>query len=228
MASNPTSRAASPALRTIRNDSPGSFTCPEDVLEEAIEGLAGCDETVLSETVCGGILDPNLVVEWVDRAKRLLRFRVDPDELRSEVPAVADGLFKLLEQVEKELKKAKRRNKAVTIDYGAKWCPPCRRMKPIYAKMSREFRDACAFLAVDVDKARDASTAAKIQCMPTFHFYAKDGEKIEEEVLGLDVGKLRRILTKDLGCEARAEEEEEILATPGPGTVKDLQEKKRE
>ena len=132
------------------------------------------------------------------------------------------------EQVEKELKKAKRRNKAVTIDYGATWCPPCRRMKPIYAKMSREFRDACAFLAVDVDKARDASTAAKIQCMPTFHFYAKDGEKIEEEVQGLDVGKLRRILTKDLGCEARAEEEEEIVATPGPGTVKDLQEKKRE
>ena len=100
MASNPTSRAASPSLRTIRNDSPGSFTCPEDVLEEAIEGLAGCDETVLSETVCGGILDPNLVVEWVDRAKRLLRFRVDPAELRAEVPAVADGLFKLLEQVD--------------------------------------------------------------------------------------------------------------------------------
>ena len=39
-------------------------------------GAAGCDETVLSETVCGGILDPNEVVEWVDRTKRLLRFRV--------------------------------------------------------------------------------------------------------------------------------------------------------
>ena len=51
-------------------------------------------------TVCGGILDPNQVVEWVDRTKRLLRFRVDPAELRSEVPGVADGLFKLLEQVD--------------------------------------------------------------------------------------------------------------------------------
>jgi len=100
MASNPTSRAATPSLRTIRSDPPGSFSCPEDVLEAAIEGLAGCDETVLSETVCGGILDPNLAVEWVDRTKRLLRFRVDPAELRSEVPAVADGLFKLLEQVD--------------------------------------------------------------------------------------------------------------------------------
>lgn len=100
MASNPTSSAANPSLRTIRSDPPGSFSCPEDVLEAAIEGLAGCDETVLSETVCGGILDPNLAVEWVDRTKRLLRFRVDPAELRSEVPAVADGLFKLLQQVE--------------------------------------------------------------------------------------------------------------------------------
>ena len=132
-----------------------------------------------------------------------------------------------LEQVEKEIEKAKRREKAVAIDYGATWCPPCRRMKPIFAKMSREFRDACAFLAVDVDKARDASMAAKIQCMPTFQFYMKDGEKLDEEVQGLDVGKLRRILTKDLGCRASEEEEKEekenakIIAQPGPGTIKD-------
>ena len=76
------------------------FTCPEDVLEAAVEGLAGCEETVLSETVCGGILDPNEVVAWVEPTKRLLRFRVDPAELRSEVPAVADGLYKLLGQVD--------------------------------------------------------------------------------------------------------------------------------
>lgn len=77
-----------------------TFTCPDDVLSAAIDGLAGCDDTVLSETVCGGILDPNEVVEWVDRAKRLLRFRVDEAELRSEVPAVADGLYKLLIQID--------------------------------------------------------------------------------------------------------------------------------
>ena len=58
-------------------------------------------------------------------------------------------------------------------------------------------------------------------------FYAKDGEKLDEEVQGLDVGKLRRILTKDLGCRASEEEEKEekenekIIAQPGPGTIKD-------
>lgn len=100
MASNATPKAVSAPVRTLRPESGGTFSCPEDVLEAAVEGLAGCDETVLSETVCGGILDPNQVVEWVDRTKRLLRFRVDPSELRSEVPAVADGLYKLLEQVD--------------------------------------------------------------------------------------------------------------------------------
>jgi serine O-acetyltransferase len=76
------------------------FACPEEILAAAIEGLAGCDDTVLSETVCGGILDPNEVVDWIDRTKRLLRFRVDEAELRSEVPVVADGLYKLLLQVD--------------------------------------------------------------------------------------------------------------------------------
>jgi serine O-acetyltransferase len=87
-------------IRSSATTASGPFSCPEDVLSAAIEGLAGCEDTVLSETVCGGILDPNEVVQWVDRAKRLLRFRVDEAELRSEVPAVADGLYQLLLQVD--------------------------------------------------------------------------------------------------------------------------------
>ena len=100
MASNstPSAMRRAGAVSSMTSDQP--FSCPDDVLEAAVEGLAGCEETVLSETVCGGILDPNEVVAWVDPTKRLLRFRVDPAELRSEVPAVADGLYKLLLQVD--------------------------------------------------------------------------------------------------------------------------------
>lgn len=96
MASQSMPRSVRPPSRGVT----GPFVCPDEVLEAAIEGLAGCEDTVLSETVCGGILDPNEVVQWVDRTKRLLRFRVDEAELRSEVPAVADGLYKLLVQIE--------------------------------------------------------------------------------------------------------------------------------
>ncbi len=100
MASNPMVRSMRRAGAASARPPVEPFSCPDDVLEAAVEGLAGCEETVLSETVCGGILDPNQVVNWIDPTTRLLRFRVDPAELRSEVPSVADGLYKLLVQVE--------------------------------------------------------------------------------------------------------------------------------
>ncbi len=100
MASNPMPRSVRRAGAASSAIGEEAFSCPDDVIEAAVEGLAGCEETVLSETVCGGILDPNEVVTWVDATKRLLRFRVDPAELRSEVPAVADGLYQLLRQVD--------------------------------------------------------------------------------------------------------------------------------
>ena len=100
MASNPMPRSMRRAGDASSPAGGEHFSCPQDVLDAVIEGLAGCEETVLSETVCGGILDPNEVVTWVDATKRLLRFRVDAAELRSEVPAVAEGLFQLLRQVD--------------------------------------------------------------------------------------------------------------------------------
>jgi len=100
MASNPMPRSMRRAGAASSANTGEPFSFPEDVLETVVEGLAGCEETVLSETVCGGILDPNEVVTWIDATKRLLRFRVDPAELRSEVPAVANGLYQLLVQVE--------------------------------------------------------------------------------------------------------------------------------
>ncbi len=100
MASNPMASPMRRAGSASTTSAKEPFSCPDDVIEAAVEGLAGCEETVLSETVCGGILDPNEVVNWIDPTKRLLRYRVDPAELRSEVPAVADGLYKLLVQVD--------------------------------------------------------------------------------------------------------------------------------
>src|SRR5690606_390995 len=98
MASDPVEHERRTSAAPRRADG-GGFLCPDDVLDAVVAGLAGCEETVLSETVCGGILDPNEVEAWVDRATRLLRFRVHAEELRSEVPVVADGLYRLLLQV---------------------------------------------------------------------------------------------------------------------------------
>ncbi|MBW1882038.1 MAG: serine acetyltransferase [Deltaproteobacteria bacterium] len=140
MASNPIPRS----LRRAGADSAGPggepFACPEEVLAAAIEGLAGCEDTVLSETVCGGILDPNEVGDWVDRTKRLLRFRVDEAELRFEVPAVADGLHELLLQVD---------------------LPPRQSAEEITIRFVASLVEMRTMLSLDVEAAYDGDPAAK-------------------------------------------------------------------
>ena len=71
----------------------------DEPFAETVEALSRCEEDALSEAACGGLLDPNEVVEWAVRAKRLVLFERDRSVLRSEVPALADRLAVLLAQV---------------------------------------------------------------------------------------------------------------------------------
>ena len=74
--------------------------CPPDVLEQAVRGLSTCADDPLSQAACQGLLDPARVIAWVDRTERLLRFRFERSELRSEIPAMAEQLRGLLREVE--------------------------------------------------------------------------------------------------------------------------------
>ena len=178
MASNPIPRS----LQRATADSVGAggepFACPDEVLEAAIEGLAGCEDTVLSETVCGGILDPNEVVEWVDRTKRLLRFRVDEAELRSEVPVVADGLYKLLLQVE---------------------LPTPQSAEEIAIRFVARLVEMRAMISLDVEAAYDGDPAAKgydeiVVAYPAIRALAI--HRIAHELVGEGVHLLPRIMSE--------------------------------
>ena len=74
--------------------------CSPELIEEAVRGLSGCSENALSQAVCRGIVDPQKVVDWVNRTERLLRFQFDRAELRSEIPVVAEQLHALLGEVD--------------------------------------------------------------------------------------------------------------------------------
>jgi len=74
-------------------------TIDPDVLERAISGLTGGDETVLARAAAEGLPEPSDVAEWVDRCKRLVLVERERSSLRSEVPALAQRLLFLLNAV---------------------------------------------------------------------------------------------------------------------------------
>jgi len=72
---------------------------PQEIFERAIAALASSAEDALSKAVAEGLPDREEVVDWVERCKRLVLIERDRSALRSEVPALADRLRRLLTQV---------------------------------------------------------------------------------------------------------------------------------
>ena len=61
-------------------------------------------------------------------------------------------------------------NHAVVVYFTANWCGPCKRITPIYKKLSLNYPNVL-FLKVDVDHNEDIVEQNLIRCMPTFKFY---------------------------------------------------------
>ena len=72
---------------------------PQDLFERAIASLASSAEDALSKAVAEGLPTRDEVIDWLERCKRLVLVERDRSALRSEVPALADRLRRLLAQV---------------------------------------------------------------------------------------------------------------------------------
>lgn len=54
------------------------------------------------------------------------------------------------------------------IDFWAPWCPPCRQMKPEFAKAAEELAGEARFYAANVDEYPDMAQAFGVQGIPAF------------------------------------------------------------
>ena len=72
---------------------------PQEILEKTIAALSSGAEDALSKAAAEGLPDQGEVIDWIDRCKRLVIEERDRFALRSEIPALADRLRRLLGQL---------------------------------------------------------------------------------------------------------------------------------
>mgnify|MGYP003347312986 CR=1 FL=1 len=100
-----------------------------------------------------------------------------PVEGRSDIPQMS----------EQEYSKLITASSMVLVDFGAVWCPPCKKMEPIVAEFKKDQAGRVTVQAVDGGSQTELMRSWKVEALPTFIFYV-DGKEVwrKQGVLTLD------------------------------------------
>ncbi|WP_284652437.1 rhodanese-like domain-containing protein [Flavobacterium terrisoli] len=64
----------------------------------------------------------------------------------------------------------------VMIDFGAKWCEPCKKMKPYIVKLQTEMKDQIKIVQLDADENKTLVKQMKLDSLPVIIVYEKGKE----------------------------------------------------
>lgn len=67
--------------------------------------------------------------------------------------------------------------KPVLVDFGAEWCPPCKKMEPVIAQLKNEATDKYKVINIDGATQIDIQKQLKIEAFPLFIVY-KNGKEV--------------------------------------------------
>jgi rhodanese-related sulfurtransferase len=67
-------------------------------------------------------------------------------------------------------------NDTYLVDFGAEWCPPCKKMEPVLETLKKESGRTFKLIKVDGGVHTDVMTALKIEALPVFIIYKKGKE----------------------------------------------------
>ena len=68
-------------------------------------------------------------------------------------------------------------SKTVLVDFGAEWCPPCKKMEPIIKNLQQNNAGKFTLLKVDGGNDRDIMQQYKVTALPVFIIF-KDGKEV--------------------------------------------------
>jgi rhodanese-related sulfurtransferase len=94
---------------------------------------------------------------------------------RENKPLVVD---KPVAQISKEVYLASiPKDKTVLVDFGAPWCPPCKKMEPVLEKLEKDHGSKFTILKIDGGSQSQLCSVLQIDAFPTFILY-KQGKPV--------------------------------------------------
>jgi thioredoxin 1 len=85
----------------------------------------------------------------------------------------------------------------VVVDFYADWCGPCKKLAPVFAKLSDEMEDSVIFVKLNVDYAGDSLNSYKIKSIPTVILF-KDGKEVARNVGYMDMKTMRNFIQNNI------------------------------
>ena len=86
-------------------------------------------------------------------------------------------------------------NDTFIFDIGARWCGPCRNMKPIFDEMSTRFKDI-KFYTIDVDTCNEITDCELFDITSIPMFVIIQNKEYKEHVVGANTEALEKMLLK--------------------------------
>jgi thioredoxin 1 len=71
----------------------------------------------------------------------------------------------------------------VVVDFGAKWCGPCKRLEPIVEELAKEYEGKVKIAKFDIDESPKTPAKFRVMSVPTVLFF-KGGKQVDMQ-LGL-------------------------------------------
>lgn len=81
----------------------------------------------------------------------------------------------------------------VIVDFYAEWCPPCRKLGPVFDAVAEEMFGALKFGKLNVDQGSNTAREYKVNSIPTLIIF-KDGKEVKRRVGGCDAKALKAFI----------------------------------
>jgi thioredoxin 1 len=114
------------------------------------------------------------------------------------VSFLASSVYAESKGSEPVIRQALASGKLTLVDFGAAFCIPCKRMKPILDSLKKEYSGRANVIFVDIKEERDIPEKYRIQMMPTQVFFDAKGKEVKRHMGFMDKPEIVAVF-KELG-----------------------------